>query len=182
MRLQRHPQGTAMTGTIFDKTTAGRDEVRTRVRGLPQRLRSVLILVDGARTEAALRQAVERTGAPVDTVETLLSMGLIQPVAVAVTVTAKATKPAPAGEMVEQAFAAATTADPERFRIAKKFMNETVVDALGLRSFMFTLKLEKCATLPDLAALAPEYTRLVQKAKGAEVSAALASRLRELLI
>ena len=70
MRLQRHPQGTAMTGTIFDKTTAGRDEVRTRVRGLPQRLRSVLILVDGARTEAALRQAVELTAAPVDTVET----------------------------------------------------------------------------------------------------------------
>lgn len=178
MRLQRHPQGTAMTETIFDKTSAGRDEVRTRARGLPQRLRSVLILVDGARTEAALRQAVERTGAPVDTVETLLSMGLIQPVAV----TAKVAQPAPAGELVEQAFAAATTADPERFRIAKKFMNETVVDALGLRSFMFTLKLEKCATLPDLAALAPEYTRLVQKAKGAEVSAALASRLRELLI
>lgn len=174
-----------MTGTIFDKTTAGRDEVRTRARGLPQRLRSVLILVDGARTEAALRQAVELTAAPVDTVETLLSMGLIQPVAVTVTVpakAAKAAKPAPAGELVEQAFAAATTADPERFRIAKKFMNETVVDALGLRSFMFTLKLEKCATLPDLAALAPEYTRLVQKAKGAEVSAALASRLRELLI
>ena len=39
------------------------------------------------------------------------------------------------------------------FRVAKAFMNETIVDALGIRAFMFTLKLEKCATGADLVLL-----------------------------
>ena len=36
-----------------------------------------------------------------------------------------------------------------QFRVAKAFMNETVVDSLGIRAFLFTLKLEKCATATD---------------------------------
>ena len=69
----------------------------------------------------------------------------------------------------------------QRFQVARKFMNDTVVDALGLRAFLFTLKLEKCGTLEDLNALLPEYLRALGKARGEQITAALETRLRELL-
>jgi hypothetical protein len=169
-----------MADAIPDKTEAGRLELRTRAQGLPPRLRSVLILVDGVRGRSELQQAMAGIGAPPDALDTLAALGLIA--------AAPAPPPAPveAAEVVPddsepEPFDAAPTYDPERFRVTKKFMNDTIVDALGLRAFMFTLKLEKCATLADLALLAPEYSRLVLKARGSEVAHALRNRLRVLL-
>jgi hypothetical protein len=170
---------------VFDKTASGRDEMRSRSREISQRVRSVLIMVDGVRTVRDLRQAGERLTAPPDTLETLQALGLIVqtrsgPAARTSPASAPSPAPSPAPAVAEFAISVAAN-DPERFRVAKKFMNDTVVDALGLRSFMFTLKLEKCATLADLAALAPEYSRLVTKARGAEVAGALNTRLRTLI-
>jgi hypothetical protein len=172
---------------IFIKTPSGLDEVRTRASGLPQRVRSVLIMVDGVKPVRDLRDAVARLGAPPETLDSLLELGLIQLHAASPT---KATGSAagagaPTTEspetVIDDAVPEVGTNDVDRFRVAKKFMNDTVVDALGIRSFMFTLKLEKCATLNDLAQLTPEYTRMIHKAKGTEVAGALRTRLRELL-
>ena len=167
---------------VFDKTPSGRDEMRSRSREMSQRSRSVLIMVDGVRTVRDLRHAADGLTAPADTLQMLLALGLIVQTRSAATLRAS-TAPAsvPATPVVVDVAISAGANDPERFRVAKKFMNDTVVDALGLRSFMFTLKLEKCSTLADLAALAPEYSRLLTKAKGAEVSGALKTRLRSLL-
>jgi hypothetical protein len=174
-----------MNDVIYDKTTGGREELRTRAEGLPQRVRSVLIMVDGARPARELREAVQRLGAPNDTLESLAAMGLIAPTRAAAESStlpdsAAAVTEAPASDLPAEQFVAAPN-DPTRFRTAKKFMNDTIVDALGFRAFLFTLKLEKCATLADLANLAPEHSRLLLKAKGGEVAGALRARLRELL-
>lgn len=165
---------------VFDKTQSGRDEMRSRSREMSQRARSVLIMVDGVRTVRELRHAAERLTAPADTMETLLALGLI--VQTRSAPAPRVTAPTPAAPVVAEAAIVAGANDPERFRVAKKFMNDTVVDALGLRSFMFTLKLEKCASLSDLAGLSPEYSRLLTKAKGPEVAGALSTRLRSLLV
>jgi hypothetical protein len=165
---------------VFDKTASGRDEMRSRSREIPQRVRSVLIMIDGVRTVGDLRHAAERLTAPADTMESLQALGLIV-LTRSGSVSRVAPVPAPAAPVVVDVVIPAGVNDPERFRVAKKFMNDTAVDALGLRSFMFTLKLEKCATLPDLAELAPEYARLLTKAKGAEVAGALSTRLRALI-
>jgi hypothetical protein len=71
--------------------------------------------------------------------------------------------------------------DLERFRKAQKFMNEQVVDSLGLRSFFFTLKLEKCATCDDLRALLPEFGKAITKGSGFDVARVLEARARSLL-
>jgi hypothetical protein len=163
---------------VLDKTDSGRDELRTRAAGLSQRARSILIMVDGVRTVGDLRVAIERLSAPADTLDSLLELALVVQTR---TAPARLVQSDPAVPDAEEPIVAASTIDPERFRVAKKFMNDTVVDALGLRAFMFTLKLEKCATLADLAQLAPEYSRALVKAKGAEVAGALRTRLRELL-
>jgi hypothetical protein len=164
---------------IFDKTASGQDEMRSRSRQMSQRMRSILIMVDGVRTVRELRQAIEKLSAPADSLESLLALGLIVQTRSGA---APLIAPQPAAPPASGAPLAAGASDAERYRVAKKFMNDTVVDALGLRAFMFTLKLEKCSTLADLAELTPEYSRLLTKAKGAEVAIALNTRLRTLLV
>ena len=65
-------------GDIPFKTSQGIDEVRTRARKLPQRLRTVLILVDGASTLGELQIAAQRMGAPADALQSLLELGLVE--------------------------------------------------------------------------------------------------------
>lgn len=167
---------------IYDKTDSGRDEMRTRSAGLNQRARSILIMIDGVRSVGDLRSAMARLNAAPDTLEMLAAQGLVVPTQAArARAPAARAEPKPSEPDDGSAFTASSSTDVERFRVAKKFMNDTAVDALGIRSFMFTLKLEKCGTLADLAALAPEYSRLLIKARGVEVAGALRTRLRELL-
>ena len=61
-------------------------------------------------------------------------------------------------------------------------MNDTIVDALGIRAFGFTLKLERCATADDLVPLLPAYTEALLKKLDREAVRALVERTRELLI
>jgi hypothetical protein len=49
--------------------------------------------------------------------------------------------------------------DAERFRVTQKFMNDCAVDALGLRAFFWTLKLEKVSTCDELRQLLPEFRK-----------------------
>jgi hypothetical protein len=177
---------------IYRKTSAGLAEVRERSGGLPQRLRSILILVDGVRHVVELRHAAATLGAPADTLTALQSLGLIE-LAIAAPPRAQAGGTGGAAStagtdrsdwterVLDRAQTARPTTEAERFRAAKKFMNDTVVDALGIRAFVFTLKLEKCAVLADLEALRLEYLRLLSKARGDEVAGALETRLRHLL-
>jgi hypothetical protein len=68
-----------------------------------------------------------------------------------------------------------------RFRIAKAFMNDTIVDALGIRAFMFTLRLERCATRDDLKTLLPDYARSLMKKLPRPDASVLIERTGELL-
>ncbi len=76
---------------------------------------------------------------------------------------------------------AAPVSDAERFRSTQKFMNDTVVDAIGLRAFFFTLKLEKCYTCADLQLLLPEFTAKAIKGNGDVAGRMLEGRAREML-
>ena len=60
-------------------------------------------------------------------------------------------------------------------------MNDAVVDALGFRAFFFTLKLEKCFSRADLAALLPDYDAPVKKGNDPEVARLMSQRARDLL-
>ena len=164
--------------TIFTKTRAGADEVRSRKLKLPPKLRTMLILIDGRRPALLVREEAQALGAPPDCLEQLEQLGLIEQVGMAPAPAAderRATVRAPADKEL-------ATLDPAtRFRVAKEFMNETVVNALGLKAFFFTLKLEKCATVDDLRGLADAYRAAISKASGEEEGEVLVRRLQELL-
>jgi hypothetical protein len=169
--MQPPPQvriGSRMHSTdIVVKTPAGADELKSRSRQLPPRLRMMLILIDGSLNVEQLQQAAAKLSAPPDFVERLLRDGLVALAPVAVRL---ATMPAQA-ELPEL----------ERFQQARKFMNDTVVDALGIRAFFFSLKLEKCFTRPDLRALLPDYVKAITKGSGGDAAQVLERRARALL-
>ena len=64
---------------------------------------------------------------------------------------------------------------------AKQFLNETAVAVLGLRAFLFTLKLEHCYTVDELRGILPEYRRVIGKSKGEEFALAMVAHAETML-
>jgi hypothetical protein len=75
----------------------------------------------------------------------------------------------------------ARSVDPVRYAAAKELMNGLAVDAVGLRSVFFVLKLESTASLADLAALLPSFEKLVSKSVGPVAAQAMAMQIRKVL-
>jgi len=69
----------------------------------------------------------------------------------------------------------------ERYRKARQFMNETIVDATGLKSFFFTLKMERTSNLADLRELFNDYATAMTKALGQESADLFIARMKKLL-
>ena len=65
-------------GARLSRTQAGNTELQTRARKLPQRLRTLLLLVDGKRSAAEVSQMAVQAGAPADGLEILMSQGFVQ--------------------------------------------------------------------------------------------------------
>ena len=158
-------------GDIYRKTQQGQAEITGRKMKLNPRLRTMLILIDGSQPEFLVKEEGEKVGAPEDFLEQLLKLGLVE----------KAGRDSPAAPRAEPAPAAPEVNEFERFRDAKDFMNVTIVDALGIKSFFFTLKLERAGTLADLRELADAYQAALTKAEGEAKAEVLAKRLRDML-
>lgn len=165
------------------KSAEGADEVRSRGHRLSPRLRTLLIMVDGKTTAAQLRHAAAAFGAPVDALDQLLARGLV-----AVTVTApRAPEPTPVPLPAAVPRKPPVTQDPrgsangERLREAQKVMNAAAVDAMGLRAFFFTMKLDECFGVDDLRPLIPELLRAVQKKRGEAAAGMVEETLRQML-
>jgi hypothetical protein len=164
----------ASQGAIYAKTPAGSEEVRSRKMKLAPKLRTMLILVDGRKPVAALREEGSACGVPSDFIEQLEALGLVKPADGGA---------APQGPGVRDNTRAGTgMPDPvARFRMAQQFMNDTVVNALGIKAFFFTLKLERCANLNDLKELVEPYRAAIAKASGPAEADVLVRRLQEML-
>jgi len=192
---------------IYEKTSAGADEVRQRALGLQPRLRTMLIMVDGARSVGQLDAAATTLDAPRDFLPQLLARDLVRlraggsapsrtewpaappadmrpssPPAPPAPPSPVPLVPATYAQQVPATYAQQVPAtDADRFRTAQKFMNDCAVDALGLRAFFWTLKLEKAATCADLTQLLPDFRKAMAKARGEAAAALLDTRARSLL-
>jgi hypothetical protein len=158
---------------IYRKTEKGAEEMRSRKLDLPPKLRTMLILIDGTQALEHLQRLAEQLGAPKDFLAQLEQRGLIE---AAAAVAPAAQTPAAAAAVGE-----AGGTDYEKFRAAHKFMIETVVNALGVRAFFITLKLDKCSNRADLSALLEDYAKAIAKGSGPEEAEVLTARVREML-
>jgi hypothetical protein len=161
------------TGTVYRKTERGAGEVKDRKLKLAPRLRTMLILVDGTLPEFMLKEDAKRVGAPPDFLQQLLAAGLIEAVSGGAAAPASIARAAPR--------ATAPVDEFTRFREAKNFMNTTIVDALGIKSFFFTMKLERAGNCADLRELVEPYREALTKAEGEEHAGVMVERLKDML-
>jgi hypothetical protein len=162
-----------MDSRRFTRTAKGQDEISHGRKTLKGKMRTVLFLIDSNKLADVLSEQVALIGGPPGALAHLLAQGYIQEVGQVVA----------AGNEV-----AAPASDPARvndelanFQVAKIFMNDTVVDTLGIRAFLFTLRLERCATRAELMAILPDYTDALGKKLDRPAVHALVERTRELL-
>ena len=122
-------------------------------------------------------------GAPVDAIDQLVAGGYVAEIGAAAPAVSAVDAGAPVA-LAPTSLSAPLTPEERvaNFRVAKTFMNETIVDALGIRAFGFTLKLERCSTAEDLIELLPTYTESLLKKVNREAARALVERTRELLL
>ncbi len=121
--------------TRYAKTEKGAAEIRSRGQNLRGRLRTMLILVDPSKTGDELRASAAQLGVETDFLAIARARRLYR-------------RRCGIGQRHGRARRLAWLRQDElaRFRAAKAFINETIVDALGVRAFLFTLKLERCST------------------------------------
>lgn len=152
----------------FGRTSKGQEEIALGRKTLKGKLRTVLFLIEPGKPANDIQRQVLLLGAPVDAVAQLIAAGYVAEIG-------SQGSPPPEG--------VTASGDPvANFRVAKAFMNDTIVDALGIRAFGFTLKLERCATADDLVPLLPAYTEALLKKLDREAVRALVERTRELLV
>ncbi|HJT97517.1 MAG TPA: hypothetical protein VJ696_04310 [Rhodanobacteraceae bacterium] len=151
---------------IPEKTEAGVRELGERRHKLHARTRSLLIAIHGQQTAAELKRQFQAIGDVGGILDELVRLGLV----VAQGATSAVLPPA----------ANAPTALPP-LQLARAFINETAVAALGLRAFLFTLKLERAYTKPELTELLPEYRRVLAKAKDEAFADAMTRRVQVML-
>jgi hypothetical protein len=179
-------------GHIYIKTPLGIEEVQNRKLALAPRLRTMLIMIDGQKTLQFLRESAVKFGCPDNFIESLEAEGLIARVggtpAATPTASAKAPAAVASGIPAPVAVADATSAPTQipqdqyvRFRAAKDFMNNAVVNSLGIKAFFFTLKLERAGTIDDLRALVKPFQEALTKATSAGEADVTTKQLLEYL-
>ena len=150
------------------KTAAGRLEVEQRNLRLGPRQRAVLIAINGERKLGDVHRQFDSFGAVGALVVELADAGLIEYAGTPPVVEARK-------EPVVETPAAVTppvVEDTGPLQAARKYMNDTVAQHLGLRAFLFSLKIEKCYGKRELLELLPEFRRQLRKSlTNAEVNA-----------
>ena len=161
---------------IWIKTDAGRAEMQTRALVKERGQRTLLLLIDGSKSDDMLLASV--AGIRPEDFKALQELGLIVPAqggsrsgsrSGAPTMPAPLTAPAaldaippvPAAEIDYASFTAALT--------------QLISKELGLRGFTLTLAVEKAGTIPELQAVAQRTLDQIRDRKG-EAAAAAARR------
>ena len=152
----------------FARTEKGHGEIVQGRRNLRGKVRTLLFLIDPAKSAEQIEQQAAQIGAAYDDLFKLIADGYVVELGTAT----------PANDAIAGVGA---IDEVGRFRIAKAFMNDTIVDALGIRAFVFTLRLERCATRADLKALLPDYEQSLAKRRQPWDATVLIERTRELL-
>jgi hypothetical protein len=162
-------------GELYYKTDAGKQEIQDRGRKLPASLRSLLLMVDGQRDQAQLRDLMAGLRVPDDALEQLLVMGLVKRDGPAAPAAVPAPSVAPPSTAPTLAVLAAATgplpgevqlpADFGRYRRLYEIVTDTVRRHIGLKGYFIQLKIEKCADVDALIALLPEIATALTKAK-----------------
>lgn len=153
---------------VYKKTEKGMNELLARSPGIDARLVSVLILVDGIRDSAEVIRLAKEVGLPVDALEILFHGGFIdkkfkgsaEPAAMDVAPPAKPMAP-------KQTDAASKF---KGFNELYVYLVEQTKALLGLRGFIYQLRIERASTVLELKSLIEPLTRVIAKKHGFQIA------------
>jgi hypothetical protein len=157
--------------TIYAKTKKGMDEMLSSKTNIDKALGSVLILVDGQRSDVDLSSMILRLKAPADSLAMLLHGGFIEPSVVTApvvhTLTAEELSRAKAKAQQVQAQKDATQDEnTSTFLTTYSYMVGEAKKHLGLRGFGLQLKLERAQTPDELRSLIAPMSESIAKSQG----------------
>lgn len=154
--------------SIYIKTAKGTEEVATRAHRLTPRQRSLLILVNGQRSDTELHQAL---GDALDeTLATLLQGGFVERSAT--------TAPAPAAAPPARAAAPAPkpAADDAATRLRKRQAANALIDVVGPMGEALAMRMERAASAAELDALIETAATTITNTRGARAAQDYAHR------
>lgn len=149
--------------TIYRKTAKGQLEIETRALKLAPRFRSLLILIDGRRSDDELAQLMPQLGA--GGIEALAQSGLIEAIGLVADPAAApaARTPAPRSPNLE---------------LLRKEAVRALLDLVGPGGETTALKLERAKDDAELAALIGVAEDLIARMRGRSVAESFARRVR----
>lgn len=151
---------------IYSKTAQGQQEIETRARRLPPRLRSTLILVDGKRSDEELGKLVPNAD---EVLQALLDAQMIEVVAAGSSKSASvahavAAEAAPAAEPVEDILA------------LRRDAVRAVNDLLGPEAEALALRMERATDAEQMRAALERAVTYIANARGGGAAAQFAAR------
>ena len=152
---------------IWTKTEAGRVEIRSRALVRERAQRTLLLLIDGVRSDEMLLS--DLAGSSAADFLTLQTLGLITPAQRPSAPDRAATLPSPAVSPTADADADAAPLDYAQFTAV---LTKLISSELGLRGFMLTLAVEKAGTADELQAVAQRALTQIRERKGDAAAAA----------
>lgn len=153
---------------VYKKTDKGMNELLARSPGIDARLVSVLILVDGVRDSTEVNRLAQKVNLPADALEILFHGGFIEKKFKGSASPVDAKTEAPTGS------AAPRPADPasklDKFNALYMYLVEETKALLGLRGFIYQLRIERATTLLQLKALIDPISAAIEKKYGFEIA------------
>jgi hypothetical protein len=149
--------------TIYRKTAKGVQEIETRALKLAPRFRSLLILVDGRRSDEELMRLVATAGD--QALVALAEGGFIE--AIGMTADPEPAARAPAAPVRPSP---APAAPPDRLEQRRREAVRQLLDLVGPMGEAIALKLERAATLEDFRALLVTAAQIVANTRGRQVA------------
>jgi len=150
-------------GTVLRKTAKGLEEMANRTFRLPQRARSVLIVVDGKLNLAAILQRTVDPAGSALLLDELVEQGFVE--SISTTATSEQAAPASAAE--------GSAVDLVKSR---RVAASAVVDALGPDGEILAMQIEKCRSAEQLLDLLGRSQDIVRRVRGAKAADAFAQR------
>jgi len=144
----------------FQRTAAGRAEVKARSQALSRSARNLLLVMDASRPGAEWLSLVQ--GATEEDLQLLQISGLIAGLSAA----------SPAAEAADRIeLPGPALASPMAYAELYGFMTRHAKQYLGLmKGYRMVLEVERCADLPALQALTQRFVQEVQLAQGEQVA------------
>lgn len=148
---------------IYHKTPKGTEAIANRQSGLPPRLRSLLIMVDGKRSYPDLTALTGECEALLDQ---LAQDGMIAPTGGAAAVAAA---PGPASSWPDSQPVSTTPSALSAVSLpeAKRCATRLLVELLGPTSEVLCMKIESAGKLPDFVTAVKRARDIVRDVKGA---------------